>query len=290
MRLVTYNIQYGKGKDGRFDLQRIADEVRDADVIALQEVERFWSRSGNIDQAQRLGELLPTYFWHYGPGIDLDASTQDKAGQVRRRRRQFGNMLLAKIPLLACRNHLLPKYASTGPLSLQRAALEAVLQFTPDTAIRVYSVHLTHLSADTRLPQVKRLLDIHRRAPLEGSALTGGGLKPEWTQDGVPNTMPRSAILMGDFNFVPTSREYVEFVGPVSDYGGTITNPEGFVDAWSLLGRPLGSGTTTDIRGVPARLDYFFASTDLSGGIRDVRVDESACGSDHQPVWMELEI
>ncbi len=38
MNFVTYNIQFGLGKDGRFDLERIAGEVDGADVIALQEV------------------------------------------------------------------------------------------------------------------------------------------------------------------------------------------------------------------------------------------------------------
>ena len=48
MRIVTYNIQFGLGKDGRFDLERVADEVDGADIIALQEVERHWQRSGNL--------------------------------------------------------------------------------------------------------------------------------------------------------------------------------------------------------------------------------------------------
>ena len=38
MQFVTYNIQYGLGEDGRYDLDRIAAAVEDADVIALQEV------------------------------------------------------------------------------------------------------------------------------------------------------------------------------------------------------------------------------------------------------------
>jgi len=49
VKLVTYNIQYGLGKDGRYDLARIADEVGNADIIALQEVERHWQRSGTVD-------------------------------------------------------------------------------------------------------------------------------------------------------------------------------------------------------------------------------------------------
>jgi endonuclease/exonuclease/phosphatase family metal-dependent hydrolase len=50
MRLVTYNIQFGQGKDGRFDLERIAREVEGADVIAMQEVERYGKRSDLVDQ------------------------------------------------------------------------------------------------------------------------------------------------------------------------------------------------------------------------------------------------
>ena len=49
MQLVTYNIQYGTGKDGTVDLRRIASEIASADVIAMQEVDRFWSRSNMTD-------------------------------------------------------------------------------------------------------------------------------------------------------------------------------------------------------------------------------------------------
>ncbi len=42
MKLVTYNIRYSLGRDERFDLPRIARAVEGADIVALQEVERFW--------------------------------------------------------------------------------------------------------------------------------------------------------------------------------------------------------------------------------------------------------
>jgi len=58
MKIVTYNIQFGLGKDDRYDLKRIASEVEGADIIALQEVERNWQRSGNTDQPKLLGEIL----------------------------------------------------------------------------------------------------------------------------------------------------------------------------------------------------------------------------------------
>ena len=60
MRLVSYNIQFGRGLDLRFDLDRIAAAVNGADVIALQEVERFAVRSGMTDQASELARRLPT--------------------------------------------------------------------------------------------------------------------------------------------------------------------------------------------------------------------------------------
>jgi len=42
MKLVTYNIQYSKGQDGKFSLIRIAEALQDADIACIQEVERFW--------------------------------------------------------------------------------------------------------------------------------------------------------------------------------------------------------------------------------------------------------
>ena len=56
MKFVSYNIQYGLGRDGKFDVGRAAETVRGADVIALQEVERFWKRSGMTDQPEELAD------------------------------------------------------------------------------------------------------------------------------------------------------------------------------------------------------------------------------------------
>ena len=52
MKIVTYNIRYGVGKDDKLDLGRIAGELKGADIIGLQEVDRFWKRSGELDQAE----------------------------------------------------------------------------------------------------------------------------------------------------------------------------------------------------------------------------------------------
>ena len=291
MKLVSYNIQYGRGRDGVFDLERIAGEVAGADIIALQEVERFWQRSGMRDQPREIADLLRDYYWVYGAGIDLICEADVGAGidgDARNRRRQFGNMLLSRQPILSSRNHLLPKYGSLGPMSIQRSALEGVIE-TAGRLLRVYSLHLTHLSAETRMPQLKRLLAIHECAPVEGGALSGAGLKEEWTQDGLPPALPGEAIFMGDFNMQPDSEEYARMTGPVSPYGGRITNPYGFVDAWVAVGNDEGDGVTADIDGRGVRLDYCFVSASMIDAIRAARIDGDAAGSDHQPLWVEID-
>ena len=46
IKIVTYNTQFGQGRDGKVDISCGVDAVRGADVIALQEVDRFWARLG----------------------------------------------------------------------------------------------------------------------------------------------------------------------------------------------------------------------------------------------------
>lgn len=292
MRLVTYNIQFGQGRDGRFDLGRIADAVRAADVIALQEVERYWSRSGMTDQPLELAALLPDHHWVYGPAMDLDASFTDRAGRPVHRRRQFGNMLLSRTPIISTRCFPLPKLGTVAQHSLQRVALESVIAVPGTTgALRVYSIHLTHLADATRGPQVDAILDIHRRAPAEGGAWTGSQTGSSWT-DGPAPPMPRDAVLMGDFNLEPSSPLYDRIVGPLSPQYGRMNAIEGFVDAWVATGHGEGDGVTFpgDHAEPPARIDYCFVSTPLLPRLRACRIDGDAAGSDHQPVWTELDL
>ena len=107
MKFVTYNIQYGRGRGGCFDLERIAAELHGAEVIALQEVERYWQRSGMVDQVVELARLLDCEHWVYGAGIDLHLHKVPRQA-LPGARRQFGNLILARRPILYSRNHLLP--------------------------------------------------------------------------------------------------------------------------------------------------------------------------------------
>jgi endonuclease/exonuclease/phosphatase family metal-dependent hydrolase len=288
MKLVTYNIQYGLGKDGAYDLARIAREVQGADVIALQEVDRHWQRSGCVDSPAILGAHLPGHHWVYGANLDMDATHRDAQGRLVNRRRQFGTMILSRSPIVSSRNHLLPKYGTLTQHSIQQGALEAVIATRNGNSIRIYSLHLSHLCAATRLPQVDALLDIHARAPGEGGAWCGGHPEPAagWTEGTMP-PMPAAAILMGDFNFTSRAPEYERIVGPASEAYGRLNRLGGFVDAWVAAGHAEGEGATANNG---KRIDYCFVSDALAPRVRSARVDAQAIGSDHQPLWVEMDL
>jgi len=286
MEFVTYNIQYGKGLDNQINLDRIVSEVTGADVIALQEVERFWPRSGMTDQVKELTERLSHYYWVYGPGVDVHLpNTAPKLNQ----RCQFGNMILSKSPILFSRHHLLPKRGSTGPTSIQRSAMEATIDLG-ETRIRITSVHLTHLSSVTRMPQVQKLLNIHRKAVFEGAPVSGDIAVLNMPEQFDDQHVPTHAIMMGDFNAQPDSPEYSAIVGPVSDYGGRISSPDGFMDAWTAAGNDRMSGYTSDVNNIPAVLDYCFVSSSLRSHIVSCQVNNEATGSDHFPLWLQLNL
>lgn len=283
MKCVSYNIQYGIGADGRHDLDRIAAEVAEADVIALQEVDRYWARTGMVDSPAVIAAHLPRHHWIFAANLDIDASYEE-AGRIVPRRKQFGTMILSRWPILSSRNHLLPKWGDRRHHSIQQGLLEAVIDVPGFGPIRFHSVHLSHLCPETRLPQIAAIKDILARAPHEGGAWCGGHPNPEegWTEEPEP-PMPASAIVMGDLNFGPESAEYAQMIGPKSAKFGRLTNRAGLLDAWVLAGQEEAEGSTHPRAG--RRIDHCFVSADLAPRVRSVQIDDTATGSDHWPVW-----
>ena len=174
MKLVAFNIRFGLGLDRRVDLVRIAETVRDADIIGLQEVERFWKRSGMSDQPDILGRHMKEFYWVYFPAFDMHASEREDDGTVLNRRRQFGSMVLSRWPIRSSRLIVLPKLGTVGCFNMNTGAVECVID-TPSGSLRVYSVHLSALSSRERLMQIDRLLEFHRNAQANGGAWTGDG-------------------------------------------------------------------------------------------------------------------
>ena len=197
-------------------------------------------------------------------------------------------MILSRLPIVSARNHLLPKYGTLTQHSIQQGALEAVIETGSAGPVRIYSTHLSHLSAATRLPQIEALLAIHSRAPGEGGAWCGGHPDPDagWTEGEMP-PMPADAILMGDFNCEWDSPEYARIAGPITTRFGRLSNLTGFVDAWVAAGHREDEGAT--IAG-GRRIDFCFVSAELAHRVRSARIDSAASGSDHLPLWVDIDL
>lgn len=287
--LASYNIQYGVGKDERLDLGRIAAEIGDADIVALQEVETGNPRHGLVDQPAELARLLGHAHWAYGAGVDIYLGERVPGG-FPGLRRKFGNMILARWPLLSIVNHTLPTLGVRNATQLQRTAMEVVID-TPPAPLRFCTAHLDHLSPMTRMPQVAILRSLLCEAPHRGAPWSGVPGNPAGFGD--PElAWPPGGILMGDMNFAPGGPEYAYLVGDISPMTGARVSPvDGLLDAWVLTGHSEGEGITF-IRPErqPARLDHCFVTTDLASMVRSMRIDETATGSDHQPIFVTLEL
>ena len=72
-------------------------------------------------------------------------------------------------------------------------------------------------------------------APLHETPMVGQVPDAGWTEGDEP-PMPREAMLMGDFNFVPDSDQYDTIAGPVSPNHGRLTRRDGLLDAWVIAG------------------------------------------------------
>jgi len=294
MKFVSFNIQYGFGLDGRYDLERAARAVAGADVIALQEVERNWLRSSGDDQPEILSRLLPDHYWVYGPAFDMDASLRDADGRLVNRRRQFGTMLMSRLPIVWSRLHLLPMRRVVRPLNTQNPALEGMIR-TPSGPVRIFSIHLAHIGVEERLEQIAFLKALHGRVPIEGGPWSGIDDEPSrgWSNgEGEPEAPP-AAIWMGDFNSEPGSTEHQAITGR-SPYHPRAVYHDGFVDAVAACGQDPAVGHT-HIRSFAGkeqkrRLDYCFVGATLASRVRSVRVDADCPASDHFPVWMDIDL
>lgn len=143
LRVLTYNIQFGRGMDRVVDLDRIAAAIRpfDPDVLALQEVDIHRTRSGVCDQAQYLADKL---------GLTLEFSTAIEVGTER-----CGNATLTKLPILATRHVRLPRRT---PTSEPRCALLTRLAWG-DSELDLINTHLTDAAGMAeRQSQVEEVL------------------------------------------------------------------------------------------------------------------------------------
>ncbi len=285
---ASYNIHFGIGQDGQYDLGRIVDTVRDADIIAMQEVIQGWPAAQYADQAAEIAEAL-NFHYVYGSTFDVDASETGADGTVHNRRRRFGNMVASRWPIRTSRTLPLPHNALPHAFDLQRCAVEAVVA-VPGRDVRVYSAHTSHVAPGQRMPQVEALLEMIGSAPAQGKA---------WDHEydmfqvqGLERcSIPDSAILMGDLNFSPQEPEYPVMCGEVTPFVGRQPRADQLLDAWVLAGNDEKVGDSFNEPQHPGyRIDHCLLTHDLVDAVTKAWLDSAAKGSDHYPLFVELNL
>lgn len=285
MKALSWNIQWGRGADGRADLARTIAILRDSgspDVICLQEVARCWpglkGQSLPEDAPARLIEALPGYQGVYFPCLERGDGRGGLVG--------FGNMILSRLPLGQVFRHLLPAPSDPAVPSMQRGCLEVQLE-TAAGPLRILSTHLEYYSKRQRLAQAEALCTLQQDA-LEEARLCGAGRRPR--RESMFGLPPRcaSALLCGDMNCEPDSAAHAAIVR------GTTAAP-GWLDAWQCRHPDLPHPPSVGLHGAewPDRAyccDYFFISGDLASKVENVRILADVDASDHQPVLLELAI
>ena len=277
MRLITWNIQCGKGCDGVIDLSRIvavAKEMADADIYCFQEVsDNFANFDGGADQPAQLAALLPDHRPIFRPAIE----SVDATGGVHR----FGNMTLSRLPIVQVANHLLPWPGANAKRSMRRHALEVTIQ-TGFGPLRVVNTHLEYHVAAQREAQIARLLDLQEEASTGLMAA-----KPQHVEPYTSQTLAATSLLCGDFNFDVSDPQHALLQK---------SNRPGlkYRDAWTIRQGERPHAPTCGIHdraqwpnGADCR-DFIFVTEDLSSRILRVEVDGVTDASDHQPVLIEI--
>lgn len=161
LRVLSYNIRHGEGNDGVIDLSRAAEVIRRsrADLVLLQEIDKGARRTGQADQMALLAEMT-------GLTARFGAFMKFQGGE-------YGMGLLSRFPILASKNHILPRGAEA------RSALDARVRLPNGQDLLVCDVHF-YRSQEERLAQARKVQQIYADVKLP-------------------------MILAGDFNSTPGS-------------------------------------------------------------------------------------
>lgn len=213
LRVLCYNIHYGQGMDGEYDVARLAEVIKAAkpDLVALQEVDVGVKRSGRVHQLQKLGELTGLTA-RYGP-------TQHYEGGL------FGNAVLTRLPILDEHIQPLPYTEATPELqTYPRGALVITVQAPDGKPLRFISTHFQHNVPEDRVEEAKAINTLfaaesdHQRTILAGDFNATPDAEPisileqRWTHaidearaPSAPSVTPKSRI---DYVFFRAATEF----------------------------------------------------------------------------------
>jgi endonuclease/exonuclease/phosphatase family metal-dependent hydrolase len=195
VRLATFNILHGRsistGAAAEDDLRAAVREI-DADVIGLQEVDRFQARSGGVDQTAVVADALDAEHWRFVPALHgtpggewVLSDFADPADGVLVGGPTYGVGLVSRFPVLSWGMRRFGPAPIGMPLMVPgskglthvvdepRVAVAAQLE-TPSGTVTVVTAHLSFVPGWN----VAQLRALHH-----------------WAR-----TLPGPRVLMGDFN------------------------------------------------------------------------------------------
>jgi endonuclease/exonuclease/phosphatase family metal-dependent hydrolase len=224
LRVMSYNIKHGQtnascaqppripgqdpAPDCNLDLQASIDVMRAnaADIVAVQEVDRFWARSAYVDEPAAIAAGLGMEHRCYAANLDHAPDTHSSVPH------QYGTVIVSRFPILDCSNTLLPRTGSNEQRGLTRAMINV-----RGVPLQLYNTHL-HTTAADRLLQTAVIGEVVDAAPAG------------------------SRVLMGDFNAGPTAAEmapiFARFVDAWSAGSPVPANPSGNTSPARLAGSP----------------------------------------------------
>jgi endonuclease/exonuclease/phosphatase family metal-dependent hydrolase len=250
LRVATWNVRTCRTRDpdpDRVDLDRTAEVLRsiDADLVALQEIDREQERSGGVDQARALGELLGMRWWFVPAMLGVATGPQswaraepcaDPGGPA------YGIALLSRLEPESVTPVALPhpegrgepRVALVARIALQGGPLSVAgthLSFLPRSGIRQLRWLQRRLEAE---PPPRLLLgDLNLWLPLV-RAVSRRGWRPLARGRTFPNRPPGSAGRSVQIDHVLASRGGDRLrvrrsrvaAGPISDHRALVVDLE----------------------------------------------------------------
>jgi endonuclease/exonuclease/phosphatase family metal-dependent hydrolase len=279
MRILSWNVQYGKSSDANADFShslQYIESLGDFDVICLQELARNMAEYCSPDQSDHLSMAQQFFKQHqvvWGSGFSWPAQDSD-----RDLRQEFGNISLIKSGLLDFRVHQLPQPATPAKEQMQRIAIDTVI----DSKIGPVSIINTHLAFHDEAENQQQLAHLnhleqervahHREPKRVGIGTYKAGF------------LASARMLCGDFNFTPDTPQYRYQVD------------RNWIDAWKMRNGDEMHPPTCGIfdtaqwpQGGHCR-DFFWLSPELQSLQVEISVDTDTTLSDHQPVILEISI
>jgi endonuclease/exonuclease/phosphatase family metal-dependent hydrolase len=235
VRLTTFNVLHGRSPaDQRVDLDRFAAAVHelDADLLALQEVDRGQSRSHAADLTRVAAQASGAPHYRFAPALSGAPGAWSRAGDADSAETpQYGVALVSRYPVTGWRVVRLPVLRPVVPVLFPGRRRPVVVRDEPRVAVvaqvaapgGALTVACTHLSFIPwwNLVQLRRLV----------RSLRGSG----------------PLVLMGDLNLGPAAAARVTALDPLAA-GATYPAEAPAEQIDHILGRGVAATSPGEVR------------------------------------------